>query len=147
MLGVIFLRNQTQIRQVLLAGCLSAALLLSLAACGRDKSPGASGAGMPSGSGSQVQGDSSAQGPEDSGEETLEGTLNLIDEGLALLVVVNEEGYYRFDLGQADLSGLQPGDEVVVTYTGPLEPDSDEVTAVAVSVEKVEIETQPSESD
>ena len=36
------------------------------------------------------------------------------------------------------MSALAPGDEVVVTYTGELEPDSDELTAVVTSVEKAE---------
>lgn len=80
--------------------------------------------------------------PDASGAEqeaqTLHGTLNTADAELGLLIVVSEEQYFRFDLNGADVSALAPGDEVVVTYTGELEPDSDELTAVVTSVEKAE---------
>ena len=71
-------------------------------------------------------------------EQTLQGTLNTADTGLGLLIVVAEDQYYRFELNGVDVSALTPGDEVVVTYTGALEPNSDDLTAVVVSVDKAQ---------
>ena len=123
------MRNRTRVGRTLLAVCLAAALTVALAACGRGaKTPSApQSAGSSAGSASGSQGDGEQT-------QTLTGTLNLLDTELKLLVVVTEDGYCRFDLGEADASGLKVGDEVEVTYTGELAPDGDELTAVAVAV-------------
>ena len=123
------MRNRTRVGRTLLAVCLAAALTVALAACGRGaKTPSApQSAGSSAGSASGSQGDGEQT-------QTLTGMLNLLDTELKLLVVVTEDGYCRFDLGEADASGLKVGDEVEVTYTGELAPDSDELTAVAVAV-------------
>ena len=123
------MRNRTRVGRTLLAVCLAAALTVALAACGRGaKTPSApQSAGSSAGSASNTQGDEEQT-------QTVTGTLNLLDQELGLLVVVTEDGYCRFDLGEADASGLKVGDEVEVTYTGELAPDSDELTAVAVAV-------------
>ena len=103
-----------------------------LAACARNHAP--SSAQDPGASGS---GSSSVQSPSD-GEKTktLEGTLNQADSDLGLLLVISDDQYCRFDLNGTDVSGLEPGDSIKVTYTGTLDPESDEVTAVVVSIEK-----------
>ena len=69
---------------------------------------------------------------------TLQGTLNHIDTDLKYLVLISDDLYFRFDFSEsdADLSDLAPGDSITVTYTGPLEPDSEDVTAQLVSVTK-----------
>ena len=71
-------------------------------------------------------------------EYTLQGTLNQIDTDLKYLVLISDDLYFRFDFSEsdADLSDLAPGDSITVTYTGPLEPDSEDVTAQLVSVTK-----------
>lgn len=126
------MRNRTQTKQIILAGCLAVMLTVALAACSRNQPPSVS-----QGSGNSGSGSSSVPAPSE-GEETktLEGTLNQVDEGLGLLLVVSDGQYCRFDLNEADISGLEPGDLVKVTYTGTLDPESDEVTAAVVSVEK-----------
>ena len=123
------MRNRTRARRIILACCLAAALTVALAACGRGaKTPSApQSAGSSAGSASNTQGDEEQT-------QTVTGTLNLLDQELGLLVVVTEDGYCRFDLGEADASGLKVGDEVEVAYTGELTPDGDELTAVAVAV-------------
>ena len=123
------MRNRTRVGRTLLAVCLAAALTVALAACGRGaKTPSApQSAGSSAGSASGSQGDGEQT-------QTLTGALNLLDQELGLLVVVTEDGYCRFDLGEADASGLKVGDEVEVAYTGELTPDGDELTAVAVAV-------------
>lgn len=123
------MRNRTRVGRTLLAVCLAAALTVALAACGRGaKTPSApQSAGSSAGSASNTQGDEEQT-------QTVTGTLNLLDQELGLLVVVTEDGYCRFDLGEADASGLKVGDEVEVAYTGELTPDGDELTAVAVAV-------------
>lgn len=123
------MRNRTRVGRTLLAVCLAAALTVALAACGRGaKTPSApQSAGSSAGSASGSQGDGEQT-------QTLTGALNLLDTELKLLVVVTEDGYCRFDLGEADASGLKVGDEVEVAYTGELTPDGDELTAVAVAV-------------
>ena len=106
---------------LLAAGVLAALLLCSCSAPGR---PAAGG----SGSVSQSQ-------PE---TKTIQGTVNKIDTQQEFLVLVTEDAYYRFDLEgcQADLSGLEPGDGVTVTYTGELDEESDDVTAALVDITK-----------
>ena len=127
------MRNRTRVGRTLLAVCLAAALTVALAACGRGaKTPSApQSAGSSAGSASGSQGDGEQT-------QTLTGTLNLLDTELKLLVVVTEDGYCRFDLGEADASGLKVGDEVEVTYTGELAPDSDELTAVVTALRPAE---------
>ena len=127
------MRNRTRVGRTLLAVCLAAALTVALAACGRGaKTPSApQSAGSSAGSASGSQGDGEQT-------QTLTGALNLLDTELGLLVVVTEDGYCRFDLGEADASGLKVGDEVEVTYTGELAPDSDELTAVVTALRPAE---------
>ena len=79
-----------------------------------------------------------ASSSQKSEEYTLQGTLNQIDTDLKYLVIISDDLYFRFDFSEsdADLSDLAPGDSITVTYTGPLEPDSEDVTAQLVSVAK-----------
>ena len=115
--------KRTQRNTTLLALCLTAALALS--ACGLKPAP-------------KEDGSSSAAASHTSQEQTehtVQGTVNLLDEELELLVLLSEEVYYKFDTAGADVSGIAPGDAVTVTYTGTLDPDGD-VTAVLVSVAK-----------
>ena len=126
------MRNRTRVGRTLLAVCLAAALTVALAACGRGQTPTSSqGAGSSAGSASGSQGDGEQT-------QTLTGALNLLDTELKLLVLVTEDGYCRFDLGEADASGLKVGDEVEVTYTGELTPDGDELTAVVTALRPAE---------
>ena len=126
------MRNRTRVGRTLLAVCLAAALTVALAACSRGQTPTSSqGAGSSAGSASNTQGDEEQT-------QTVTGTLNLLDQELGLLVVVTEDGYCRFDLGEAEASGLKVGDEVEVTYTGELTPDSDELTAVVTALRPAE---------
>ena len=69
---------------------------------------------------------------------TLQGTLNQIDTDLKYLVLVTEEGYFRFSFSDTDLelSGLEPGDTVTITYTGTLDAESEDVSAQLVSISK-----------
>lgn len=69
---------------------------------------------------------------------TLQGTLNQIDTDLKYLVLVTEEGYFRFSFSDTDLdlSGLEPGDTVTITYTGALDAESEDVSAQLVSISK-----------
>ena len=72
-------------------------------------------------------------------EETavLQGTLNTLDAELGFLIVADGDGNYcRFDLGEADPGELEPGDTVMVTYTGQLS-DDEEITATVTAIEKV----------
>ena len=69
---------------------------------------------------------------------TLQGTLNQIDTDLKYLVLVTEEGYFRFSFSDTDLdlSGLEPGDTVTITYTSTLDAESEDVSAQLVSISK-----------
>ena len=69
---------------------------------------------------------------------TLQGTLNQIDTDLKYLVLVTEEGYFRFSFSDTDLdlSGSEPGDTVTITYTGTLDAESEDVSAQLVSISK-----------
>ena len=69
---------------------------------------------------------------------TIQGTLNSVDSELEYLILVADDAYCRFDCSDsgADLSGLEPGDTVTVTYTGTLDPDSEDVSAKLVSITK-----------
>ena len=101
----------------------AAAAVLLLAGCAAPHAPGSSGAA------------SSAQPAEPA---ALQGTLNQVDEELTYLIVIANDSYYRFDFGDSgvDLSGFAPGDSVTVTYSGTLDPDSEEITAQLVSISK-----------
>ena len=122
-------------KHLLLALCLAAALLL--ASCG-PKTAHAQGSsqGSSAEAGSADSSGSDAEEDEDVPTQSLQGTVNLVDEDLDLLVLVSDEIYYKFDTAKADISGLAPGDAVTVTYTGTLDPNSDLVSAVLVSISK-----------
>lgn len=82
---------------------------------------------------------SSASGSSaDAETSTIQGTLNQVDPELEYLILVSDGVYCRFDCSDsgADLTGLEPGDQVSVTYTGTLDPDSEDVTAQLVSIAK-----------
>ena len=70
--------------------------------------------------------------------KTIQGTLNQVDAEQEYLVLVADEAYCRFDCSDsgADLSGLEPGDSVTITYTGTLDEESDDVTAKLVTITK-----------
>ena len=70
--------------------------------------------------------------------KTMKGVVNTIDTGLDMLILIADEAYYKFEIGDVDLTGLEPGDTVTVTYTGEAQPDSETVEAALVSVEKAE---------
>ena len=143
-IGVFFLLNMTRVKRILLVSCLAAALAVSLASCTLLRPASSGGAANSAPDHSDVSGQDmpDVSEPDASGADqeaqTLHGTLNTADAELGLLIVVSEEQYFRFDLNGADVSALAPGDEVVVTYTGELEPDSDELTAVVTAVVKAE---------
>ncbi len=94
--------------------------------------------------GNDSQPESSVSSPDVSGsastpeEYTLQGTLNQIDQDLKFLVLIADDLYFRFDFSNTDIdmSSFSPGDSVTVTYTGLLEPDSEDVTAQLVSMDK-----------
>ena len=76
-LGVFFLLNRTQVKRILLAGCLAAALTVALAACARDKTPSASQGGNP------VNSSSSAGDQEDEATEESEAEATIeVDDGI-----------------------------------------------------------------
>ena len=97
---------------------LGAALLMALTACGGGKS-----AATPS-------------PPEESqtAQQSIHGTINQLGDYLILLEDKGEE-YRIFDFGEGlDLTGLEEGDQVTVTYTGDLtEVDP---APVAVDIQK-----------
>ena len=112
---------------LLIAVGLTAVLALSSCSMLRQYLPGGHDQSAPDASSSQKN-----------EEYTLQGTLNQIDTDLKYLVLISDDLYFRFDFSEsdADLSDLAPGDSITVTYTGPLEPDSEDVTAQLVSVTK-----------
>ena len=120
---------------LLLALGLTALLALSSCSIVSRYLPGGAAAQSSQSSTSSSADSSSSQSPE---EQTLNGTLNMVDNDQKYLVLVTDEGYSRFSFADTDLdlSKLAPGDAVTVTYTGTLEPDSEEVTAQLVSVTK-----------
>ena len=71
-------------------------------------------------------------------EHTVQGTLNQIDSELEYLLLIVDDQYCRIDFSQseADLSGMEPGDSVTVTYTGILDQESEEILAKLVSITK-----------
>lgn len=77
-------------------------------------------------------------GQNQSETQTIQGTLNQIDTDQMYLVLVTDEAYYRFDFSESgeDLSALEPGDNITITYTGTLDDTDEDVTAKLVSVVK-----------
>lgn len=71
-------------------------------------------------------------------ERTIQGILNQIDSDQKYLILIADDAYYRFDFSEcaSDLSGLEPGDSVTLTYTGTPDQDSEDVTAQLVSITK-----------
>lgn len=116
-------------RGILVAGTLL--LAVSLTAC----SLGNKGAGKPENTSAVVE-QTESPAPE---ILTLEGTLNLVDEGQGYLVVVNSDGAYcRFLIGETDITGFQPGDKVEVSYTGTISSEDDEsISAELVSIRQM----------
>lgn len=76
--------------------------------------------------------------PNDAETKTMKGMVNTVDTGLDMLILIVDDAYYKFEIGDVDLTGLEPGDTVTVTYTGEAQPDSETVEAALVSVEKAE---------
>ena len=118
---------------LLIAVVLTAVLALSSCSMLRQYLPGG-----PDQSAQSSQSNPDASSSQKSEEYTLQGTLNQIDTDLKYLVLISDDLYFRFDFSEsdADLSDLAPGDSITVTYTGPLEPDSEDVPAQLVSVTK-----------
>lgn len=75
---------------------------------------------------------------DDAQTKTMKGVVNTIDAGLDMLLLIADDAYYKFEIGDVDLTGLEPGDTVTVTYTGEAQPDSETVEAALVSIEKAE---------
>lgn len=75
---------------------------------------------------------------DDAQTKTMKGVVNTIDTGLDMLLLIADDAYYKFEIGDVDLTGLEPGDTVTVTYTGEAQPDSETVEAALVSIEKAE---------
>lgn len=75
---------------------------------------------------------------DDAQTKTMKGAVNTIDTGLDMLLLIADDAYYKFEIGDVDLTGLEPGDTVTVTYTGEAQPDSETVEAALVSIEKAE---------
>ena len=107
---------------------LTACLLLSLAACGKNtenkkdtEEPQTTEESQP------------MEEPVD--EETIEGVINRMDD---YLVLVDSDGnYHVFDFGEGvDQKSLAEGDSVKVIYVGVL--DQEDPAPVAVSVEKTD---------
>ena len=98
----------------LLTGILAALILLTLAACGSEKT------------------DAGNDGKEED-SATVNGVVNRMGD---FLVLLTDDGTYQvFDFGE-DQGRLEEGDSVTVTYTGEL--GSEDPVPVAVSVEKTD---------
>ena len=110
---------------LLMALALTAALLLCSCSASGGKDAGGDTTGP-------------AQTDNQTDTQTVQGTVNQIDTEQKYLVLVTDDDYCRFDFSDsdADLSGLEPGDSVTVTYTGTLDGESEEVSATLVSIEK-----------
>ena len=100
----------------LLTGILAALILLTLAACGSEKT------------------DAGNDGKEED-SATVNGVVNCMGD---FLVLLTDDGTYQvFDFGEdVDQGRLEEGDSVTVTYTGEL--GSEDPVPVAVSVEKTD---------
>ena len=117
-------------RRKLFLPALGLALAVSLAAC--SGAPAAS----PSPASSPDAPLAASPAPE-AETSVLQGTLNTLDAELDFLIVVDGDGNYcRFNLGDTDAGELEPGDAVMVTYTGQLS-DDEEITATVTAIEKV----------
>lgn len=116
-------------RGILMAGTLL--LAVSLTAC----SPAGKTADKPGNTPAVMENQGETQAPE---TQTMKGTLNLVDDSQGYVVVINEDGdYCRFLVGDVDVTGLQPGDSVTVTYTGTIPAeDADTISAELVSLVK-----------
>ena len=133
--------NKRLFSGVLLAAGLTAVLTLTGCAQLRQLTPGGGqpGASAQSAQSSSPSGSQGGQkGQEDQEVKTIQGTLNQVDAEQEYLVLVADEAYCRFDCSDsgADLSGLEPGDSVTITYTGTLDEESDDVTAKLVTITK-----------
>ena len=119
-------------RRRLFLPALGLALAVSLAAC--SGAPAASPSPAPSSDAPLA----ASPSPAPEGETAvLQGTLNTLDAELDSLIVVDGDGNYcRFNLGDTDAGELEPGDAVMVTYTGQLS-DDEEITATVTAIEKV----------
>lgn len=117
---------------------LTACLLLSLAACGKNtedanKNVDDSQTMEESQNTEESQGTEEFQEPVD--EETIEGVINRLDDYLVLLD--SDGNYHVFDFGEGvDQKSLAEGDSVKVIYVGVL--DQEDPAPVAVSVEKTD---------
>lgn len=100
---------------------LSAALLLSLAACKKGEAPSTS------------QPKSSESVAEEVKEGTISGVINRIGDFMVLLTDDGEYQIFDFDK-EIDPSGFAEGDRVEVTYTGVLGDEN--VNPVAVVIMK-----------
>ena len=100
----------------LLTGILAALILLTLAACGSEKT------------------DAGNDGKEED-SATVNGVVNRMGD---FLVLLTDDGTYQvFDFGEdVDQGRLEEGDSVTVTYTGEL--GSEDPVPVSVSVEKTD---------
>ena len=100
----------------LLTGILAALILLTLAACGSEKT------------------DAGNDGKEED-SATVNGVVNCMGD---FLVLLTDDGTYQvFDFGEdVDQGRLEEGDSVTVTYTGEL--GSEDPVPVAVSGEKTD---------
>ena len=112
---------------LLMALALTAALLLCSCSASGGKDAGGDTTGP-------------AQTDNQTDTQTVQGTVNQIDTEQKYLVLVTDDDYCRFDFSQseADVSGLEPGDSVFVTYTGDLDPESEDVTAQLTRIERAD---------
>lgn len=80
---------------------------------------------------------SETPGEDGAESKTVDGVVNRLGEYLVLLA--DDDKYYKFDIGSLDVSKLTEGDKVTVTYTGTLAEDASELipaTAIAPTPEK-----------
>lgn len=119
---------------------LTACLLLSLAACGKNtedkkdmEEPQTTEEQQTTDESQSAEESQTMEEPVD--EETIEGVINRMDD---YLVLVDSDGnYHIFDFGEGvDQKSLAEGDSVKVIYVGVL--DQEDPAPVAVSVEKMD---------
>ena len=115
-----------RIRPASLFLAAAALTVLALAGCAHGSPDASPSASQPSQSQAEEQ------------TSTLQGTLYSFDQTLEYLVLLTDDGYFRigFSGQETDLSGLEPGDSVTVTYTGTLDQSSEDITAQLVSIAK-----------
>lgn len=125
-----------QYRRLFLAAA-GTALALALAACSGTGAPADTPAGQASAPQESAVVETQTPAPE-AETHTLEATLNSVDTGLDFLVAVDDNGNYcRFNLGGTDADGLEPGDDIRITYTGTLTDGDGEPTATVTALEKM----------